>query len=90
MSIYEADILVVGAGPAGSSAALAACGRGLRVLLVERRTVVGRPVQCAEYIPAPLMKETAIGRNFVVQPVKGMTTILPDGEIKETRAPGKP
>ena len=88
MKACDTDILIVGAGPAGSSAALAAAGSGFRVLLVERRAVVGRPVRCAEYIPAALLKEVDLGRGFVVQSVRGMRTILPGGEIEETRAPG--
>lgn len=88
MKTYEWDILIVGAGPAGSSAALAACRKGSRVLVVERKEVAGRPVRCAEYIPAPLLGEVNLGRGFVVQSVQGMLTHLPSGEIKETLAPG--
>jgi digeranylgeranylglycerophospholipid reductase len=88
METLRCDILVVGAGPAGSSAARAAAGRGLEVLVVERRDTVGVPVQCAEYIPAPLLAEVGLGRGFVVQPVKEMRTVLPDGAVKAMRAPG--
>jgi len=85
----EYDILVVGAGPAGSSAALAAAKKGLRVLLVERKRTVGVPVRCAEYIPKALLGNLPFAdRSFVVQPVEGMRTILPDGTVHEKRAPG--
>ncbi len=82
------DVLIVGAGPAGSSAALAAAEKGLKVVVVECRPVVGVPVRCAEFIPGPLLGEINLGSDFVVQPVKGMRTILPDGSIKEMKAPG--
>ena len=83
------DILVVGAGPAGSSAALTAAGLGARVVLAERREVIGVPVRCAEYIPRALLGELPFkDRAFVVQPVKAMRTLLPDGGIRETKAPG--
>ncbi|MBE9571692.1 MAG: FAD-dependent oxidoreductase, partial [Proteobacteria bacterium] len=88
MRIYNCDILIVGAGPAGSTSALTAARKGLRVLMVERRAKVGTPVQCAEYIPAPLLGEVDLGRNFVVQPIRGMRTFLPGGEIKKMLAPG--
>jgi geranylgeranyl reductase family protein len=88
MKTHECDILVIGAGPAGSSAAFAAADKGFNVLMIERKAVVGIPVRCAEYIPLPLLKEVDIGKGFIVQPVKGMRTILPDGNIKETPAPG--
>ena len=44
------DVIVVGAGPAGSTAARYAARRGLDVLLLDRRKVVGVPVQCGEYV----------------------------------------
>jgi len=82
------DVVVVGAGPAGSSAARSAASMGMRVLVVERKHQVGVPVRCAEYIPAPLVGELALGREFVVQRVSGMKTILPDGSEKTTMTPG--
>ena len=45
------DVLVVGLGPAGSSAAGQAAARGLSVLAVDSRKQVGQPVQCAEFVP---------------------------------------
>ena len=88
MKPHRFDIVVVGAGPAGSSAALAAAGRGLRVTMIERRDVVGRPVRCAEYIPKPLLGEVNLENGFVVQPVRGMRTFIPGTEVKETLSPG--
>jgi digeranylgeranylglycerophospholipid reductase len=83
------DILVVGAGPAGSAAALSAAGSGARVLVAERRGVIGVPVRCAEYIPRALLGVLPFrDRSFVVQSVKTMRTLLPDGDVKETKAPG--
>lgn len=46
------DAVVVGGGPAGSAAALAAANEGADVLLLERKKEVGRPVRCAEGVPA--------------------------------------
>ncbi len=42
------DVIVVGAGPAGSTAARVAAERGLDVLLVEKRQEIGSLVRCAE------------------------------------------
>jgi len=44
------DLVVVGAGPAGSTAARYAARRGLKVLLLDRRREIGVPVQCGEYV----------------------------------------
>ena len=44
------DVIIVGAGPAGSTAARLAAGHGLDVLLVEKHREIGCPVRCAEAV----------------------------------------
>ena len=44
------DVIVAGAGPAGSMAAKAAAEKGLAVLLIEKKQEIGEPVRCAEGI----------------------------------------
>lgn len=44
------DVIVVGSGPAGGTAARYAARRGLKVLLVDKRKEIGVPVQCGEYV----------------------------------------
>ena len=88
MNTINCDVLVVGAGPAGSSAAREAALRGADTLLLDRREVVGSPVQCAEYVPAQLVGELGMGRDFVAQPIDGMKTFLPDGSEHTTSAKG--
>jgi len=88
MNKLQCDILIIGAGPAGSSSAFSAASRGLDVVVVERRKKIGVPVRCAEYIPAPLLGEINLKKNVIVQPIKGMRTWLPSGDVVETKAPG--
>ena len=84
------DVVIIGAGPAGSCAARTAAQAGARVLLLEARRTVGVPVQCAEYVPIRL--RDALGEAWpgevVVQRVEAMRTFLPDGTVQETPAPG--
>ena len=47
------DVVVVGAGPAGSTAARVIAESGLNCLLVDRRKKIGLPVQCGEFLPTP-------------------------------------
>lgn len=54
MAVKEVEhrqVIVVGAGPAGSAAAQRLAEAGVDVLVLERRTVVGNPAQCGECIP---------------------------------------
>lgn len=44
------DVLVVGSGPAGSTAARYAAENGASVLMIERRKEVGVPVRCGEFM----------------------------------------
>jgi digeranylgeranylglycerophospholipid reductase len=47
----EVDVLVVGAGPAGSTTARYCAGKDLDVLIIDRRSEIGYPVQCGEFLP---------------------------------------
>lgn len=81
------DVLVIGLGPAGGAAALAAARGGLKVAAVERRRTVGVPVQCAGFIPLPLGKY-AQGSGVLKQRISGMKTMLPSGAAEHTEFPG--
>jgi len=47
----KADVVVVGAGPAGSTAAEHAALKGADVVILERREEIGVPVRCGELLP---------------------------------------
>lgn len=52
---HQVEVLVVGLGLAGTKALLELAKNGIQVLGVESKQQIGMPVQCAEYIPAPLV-----------------------------------
>jgi len=45
------DVIVIGAGPAGSTAATYAAQRGMSVLLVDKKKDIGVPLQCGGFLP---------------------------------------
>jgi digeranylgeranylglycerophospholipid reductase len=56
------DVIVVGAGPAGSLAAKHAALGGVSTLLIEKHPVIGCPVCCAEAI-------STTGLTNIVEPI---------------------
>ena len=47
MPPLDYDLIIIGAGPAGSTTARFAAEAGLRVLLVDKRQELGAPIQCS-------------------------------------------
>ena len=45
---YTCEVVVVGAGPAGSMAAKHAALSGLKTILLEKKAEIGAPLRCAE------------------------------------------
>lgn len=82
------DLIVIGCGPAGTSAALAAAREGLDVLVLEKKSRVGNPVRCGEYVPALILKDIPQVDGFAVQPIEGLEVTFPSGELLRTSAPG--
>lgn len=70
-----ADVLVLGLGPAGASAAAQAARRGCRVIALDRRREPGLPVQCAEFVPAMIDADVA---GVVRQRIDAMATFVED------------
>ena len=82
------DIVVIGAGPAGSCAAQAAAQRGAKVLLIDRRQRLGIPVQCAEFVPQWISRHASFSSTCIMQRVEKMVTHLPDRIAYEMKSPG--
>jgi digeranylgeranylglycerophospholipid reductase len=48
---YDWDAIIIGGGPAGSTVARYAAKAGAKVLVIDRREVIGTPLQCGELVP---------------------------------------
>lgn len=76
--MMHTDVLVFGLGPAGASAAAEAARRGCRVLALERKREAGRPVQCAEFVPAMVGMDVGNLADAARQPIRAMATFVED------------
>jgi geranylgeranyl reductase family len=71
---YECDVVIVGAGPAGSTAAKYASENGLDTILVEKKAEVGSPLRCAEGISKKWLSRVGIvpDRKWICADIMGM------------------
>jgi len=76
------DVVVVGAGPAGSMTAKWAAKNGARVLMVEKRQEIGSPVRCGEGISRAWLDGVGIklDKKSVAREVKGAKIVAPNGK----------
>lgn len=73
------DIIVVGAGPAGSVAARFAAARGVSVLMLEKDRDVGYPVRCGEAISKRGLEEFIdIDERWIRAHINKFSLIAPD------------
>ncbi len=77
------DTLIVGGGPAGSTCAYRLAKEGRRVLLVDIKRSIGKPVQCAEFVPIQLYHQFKefFPHEAIAQRVKNMLHFTPWGEV---------
>src|SRR2546426_9499596 len=85
------DAVVVGAGPAGGMAARALAAAGFRNAILEKKKVVGEPVQCAEGVSEFGLESNGLRprEEWIAQRVSGAKAVAPNGKgFYITRLPG--
>ncbi len=83
---YDYDVIIVGAGPAGLNAGYYAALCGAKVLILDKKLELGKPVRCAEAVVENVLPDSDIKPNkelisnyvdsFKVFSSKGRTIIL--------------
>ncbi|MHA1958707.1 MAG: geranylgeranyl reductase family protein [Candidatus Thorarchaeota archaeon] len=91
MTAESYDVAVVGAGPAGSTAAKVCAEHGLNTVLIDRKRTLGVPVQCGEFLPKPLemndllpssaraAKLVNVSERFIENECSTVTLVSPQG-----------
>ena len=83
------EIIVIGAGPAGSRAARLLAERGFSVLQLEKRDRVGHPVRCAEAVGprADVERFITLDNSLISTEINGVKVVAPDGQTFEAEMP---
>ncbi len=76
------DLIIIGAGPAGSTTARFAAEAGLRVLLVDKRQELGAPIQCSGAISGHGLAAAGIDADpeFIHEAIYGFAIYDQEGE----------
>jgi digeranylgeranylglycerophospholipid reductase len=76
------DVLVIGAGPAGSSAAMTAAKAGLKVLMVEKRAEIGSPKRCGEGLSKSALERMGLEKDdsWICRTILGASAYAPNGK----------
>jgi digeranylgeranylglycerophospholipid reductase len=85
------DVVVVGAGPAGSAAACECAQQGLKTLCIEEHGTIGYPVQCAGLLSTAAFAECRVTERPVLNRVTGARILAGRGselliDAKKTKA----
>ena len=81
MKLIETDVLVIGAGPAGSSTAKHAALNGADVILMDKKSEIGAPKRCAEGVSKEGLSKLGIEPNsrWVTKELSGVRLVSPNG-----------
>ena len=86
----DADMLVIGASPAGVSAALAAAIRDIDVILIERKSGIGDPPHPANTFFEGMFDRTSeiVHSEYIIREMSGMQIVSPAGNRITIETPG--
>jgi len=79
--MMETDVLVIGAGPAGSTAAKHAAMGGAQVIVIDKKSEIGTPKRCAEGVSKDGLKELGIelSPRWIAKEATGVRMVSPNG-----------
>jgi len=83
------DVVVIGAGPSGSMSSMELAAAGYKVLLIEKKKIIGEPVQCGEGISEYAFKhvDLPITSEWLKKKTKGVKSILPNNTFFYSTCP---
>lgn len=97
MTQIEVDVLVIGAGPAGSMVARESSKNGAETLIIDKKAEIGTPKRCAEGIMSGVLErmDIHVDKRCIARDIDGARIVSPDNtsawftsETLETPATG--
>jgi geranylgeranyl reductase family protein len=79
------DVLVVGAGPAGSTAARTAAALGLHTILLEEHPEVGCPTHCTGKLSVHAFERFGLPPSLIQSSLRAAALYAPDGTVARVR-----
>lgn len=79
--MIETDVLVIGAGPSGSTAAKHAALGGAKVIMIDKKSEIGVPKRCAEGVTIKGLNRVGVDfdERFVTSTIKEIKVVSPNG-----------
>ena len=78
--MLETDVIVVGAGPAGSMSAIQLRNYGLTVLVLEEHSAIGKPLHCSGLVTPRTLESAGMDHSLVLNEIKGAEIFV--GDVK--------
>lgn len=84
----ECEVLVIGAGPAGASLSFFLAKKGIKTVLIDRKSEIDRPLRCAEYVSAGLASLFDFALPGLSCGIEAMDTYIDYKPVSSISSPG--
>lgn len=74
------DVIVIGAGPVGSYTAFLLAKEGLDVAILEKKSVIGKDVNCTGIVSEACLRKLDLEENVVLRAICSIRAIAPSGD----------
>ena len=78
---FECDVCVIGAGPVGSTISYYLSLKGLSVILLDKKTKIGYPLQCAGILSYHINEFNELPEDLILNKVKGAVLHSPNNVL---------